>query len=143
MSDSNKSWIPHFSEFCLRLLKLSIWEKIPDRCLEKPLKLIQAICKKSGQVPDKIPHKLSFFWAIFELCFSSEPNLSFYFHSILIIFQSVSQTFVCLKKVSDKYAKSESSLKYALKNCVSNFGSHIWSIQYQEKAYMNTIFIKL
>ncbi len=46
ISDSNESQIPHFSEFCSRLLKLSIWEKIPDRPLKKPLKLIRDISKK-------------------------------------------------------------------------------------------------
>ncbi len=45
ISDLNKSWTPHFSEFYLRLLKLSIWEKIPDRPLEKPLNLIRDISK--------------------------------------------------------------------------------------------------
>ncbi len=42
-SDSNKSQITHFSKICLRLLKLSIGDKIPDRPLKKPLKLIQDI----------------------------------------------------------------------------------------------------
>ncbi len=42
-SDSNESQIPHFSKFYSRLLKLSIQEKIPDRPLEKPLKLIRDI----------------------------------------------------------------------------------------------------
>ncbi len=45
ISESNESRIPHFSKFHLRLLKLSIREKIPDRPLKKPLKLIQAISK--------------------------------------------------------------------------------------------------
>ncbi len=60
ISDSNESQIPYFSEFCLRILKLSIQEKMPDRPLEKPLKLIRDISEKSGQVPDKIPHKCLF-----------------------------------------------------------------------------------
>ncbi len=67
--DTNESRIPHFSKFCSRLLKLSIREKIPDRPLEKRLKLIRDISEKSGQVPYKIPHKSPFFSIIPALLF--------------------------------------------------------------------------
>ncbi len=65
--------------------------------------------------------QIAIFSSIIWVYFSSEPNLSFYFHSISILFQSLTQTFVCLKKVLDKYAKSGISLKYPITNCVLNF----------------------
>ncbi len=76
------------------------------------------ICKKSGHAPGKIPHKLPFFsmiWAFFR----PRQFQEFYFHTSLTQFQSLTQTFVCLKKISDKHTKSGISLKFSLTNCVS------------------------
>ncbi len=84
MSDSNKSWIPHFSEFYLRLLKLSIWEKIPDRCLEKPLKLIQATYKKSGQVPDIV-----IFFSFTQALFLIQAKLELFIFTQFLFYSSL------------------------------------------------------
>ncbi len=104
----------------LKTFKIINFRKISDRCLEKPLKLIGAICEKIVQLQDKIPHKLPCFDHYLSL-FSSEPNLSLLFSLISILFQFSTQTFSCLKKFSDKYVKSANSLKYTLTNCVFYF----------------------
>ncbi len=102
-------WVsnPPLLGVCLRLSKSSIWEKIPDRPLDKPLKLIQDISEKSGQVADKIPHKSSFFWAIFELYFSSKPNLSYFF----------SLNFDCIPVFIPDFCMSQKSLRQICKVC--------------------------
>ncbi len=60
-SVSSKSQKLHFSMSCLILLKIIIWENIPDRWLDQLQKLIQAIWEKSGHIPDNIPPKSPFF----------------------------------------------------------------------------------
>ncbi len=85
---------------------------------QESIKIDPSHLQKSGQVWDKIPRKLLFYQALFELYFSSKTNLSFLFSLIFIDSIPVfNPDFLCLKKVSDKYTKSGISLKYALTNC--------------------------
>ncbi len=72
-----------------------------------------------------LEHYLSFIF------FSSQTR-AFSFYSISIVFQSLSQTFVSLKKVSNKYAKSVISLKFARKICVLKFSNYIMVLTYVE-----------
>ncbi len=76
--------------------------------------------------------RIAVFFSITWAFFLSSQTQAFYVHSISILFQSLTQTLVCLKKVSDKYAKSGISLKYALTICVSNFLICIMVLIYEE-----------
>ncbi len=84
-----------------------------------------------GKFQTKFHTNHPFFEQFLSFIFLPSQTWAFYFHSILIIFQSLTQTFVCLKKVSDKYAKSGISLKFARKICVSKFLNYIMVLTYE------------
>ncbi len=117
-SVSSKSQNPHLSESCLSLFKIINWENIPDWCLGHLLKSILVICKKSGHVPDKIPHKSPFFKDNLSF-FSSKPNLSFLLsHRPDLI--SVLKIVFCMSQKSLKQVYQVwNSLKFALTDCIS------------------------
>ncbi len=118
--------------------KIIILRKILDIPLEKPLKLIRAICKKNGQVQDKIPHKSQFIEHYLSFIILLSQTWAFCFYSISIIFQSLTQTSVhhlFLRQICKIWNQSQiCTYQLCIEFLDLHHGSPIWSIQYQEKS---------